>query len=544
MAFLERNANRGSISTGFDINNSLKLNSAGSEYLYETRDASGSDWNRLKWTASMWVKHTPTENSATSPKERLFGAADEQSDFDIRFRGQPVGFRNNSDVDGVGELRTNALFRDYSAWMHIVAVWDTANGTAGNRMRLYINGEEVTSFSVDTQPSQNEKSIWGKKNDGTDGNVTHTIGAYYNFSNGFGQGLNGYLAEVHWVEGQALAPTEFGEFDDDSGIWKPKQVAVTYGTNGFYLKFEDSSNLGLDSSGNSHNWSLNNITAADQATDTPTNNFCILNPIAYNTTYTHTEGNTKWSKSDTTYGMASGTHYVGAGKWYWEIKATDFNTYSSCQFGIVDANKPNLGPSENGYEDPSLSADNPEILVMSGAPNNWVMNSNSTISNNGSTNSVDYTFNEGDIIAIALDMDNGGYWFGNSRYSGVANGSFWVAPGGTSTSGSVATTDPSNGNYALVGDGGGTNNGTPNFNGGSINGGSLLTAGFTLVTPTIGAYHSNTTVTLEVNFGGFTSYAEDGGYADANGHGNFAYAVPSGFYSLCSKNIAEFGGSG
>ena len=115
MAFLERNANRGSISTGFDINNSLKLNSAGSEYLYETRDASGSDWNRLKWTASMWVKHTPTENSATSPKERLFGAADEQSDFDIRFRGQPVGFRNNSDGGGrLVNYELHALFRDDS----------------------------------------------------------------------------------------------------------------------------------------------------------------------------------------------------------------------------------------------------------------------------------------------------------------------------------------------------------------------------------------------------------------------------------------------
>ena len=191
MEVLQRTANRGSISTGsYEIDNSLKLNSASSEYLYITRDASGSDWNRLLWTASMWVKHIPTESSATSPKERLFGAADANSDFDIRFRGQPLGFRNNSDVDGVGELRTNALYRDYSAWMHIVAVWDTANGTAGNRMRLYVNGEEVTSFSTDTQPSQNEKSIWGKKNDGTDGDVVHAIGCQVNASSGFVLSLN------------------------------------------------------------------------------------------------------------------------------------------------------------------------------------------------------------------------------------------------------------------------------------------------------------------------------------------------------------------
>ena len=163
MAFLTEAANRGSISTGYDIDNSLKLESANSEYLYIHRDASGSDWNRLLWTASMWVKHMPTESSTTAPKERIFGAADAQSDFDIRFRGQPIGFRNNSDVDGVAELRTTALYRDPAAWYHVVAVWDTANGTAGNRMRLYVNGEEVTSFSTDTQPSQNRKIYLGQK---------------------------------------------------------------------------------------------------------------------------------------------------------------------------------------------------------------------------------------------------------------------------------------------------------------------------------------------------------------------------------------------
>ena len=251
METLQRTANRGSISTGpYQIDNSLKFDSGNSEYLYITRDTSGSDWNRLKWTASMWVKHMPTESSATAPKERMFGASDTQSDFDIRFRGQPLGFRNNSDVDGVAELRTTAVYRDYSAWYHVVAVWDTANATAGNRMRLYVNGEEVTDFSTDTQPSQNEKSIWGKKNDGTDGNVVHAIGCKVNASTGFTQGFNGYMAEIHWVEGEALAPTDFGEFDEDSAIWIPKQYTGSYGTNGFYLDFSNSGSLGADASGN------------------------------------------------------------------------------------------------------------------------------------------------------------------------------------------------------------------------------------------------------------------------------------------------------
>ena len=402
-----------------------------------------------------------------------------------------------------------------------------------NRIKLYINGVQETSFGTTNNPSE----------DGTLGLNFEKQVIGYNSIDG-GSYFSGYITEIVHQDGTASAPTEFGETDSDTGIWKPIDVSsVASGTNGFYLDFKDGSNMGNDASGGT-DFAETNITAADQATDTPTNNFCTLNPLSYNVPYTATQGNTKMSKSDTTYGLASGTHYVGAGKWYWEIKATDFGTYSSCAFGILDAAKTTVGASENGYEDPSLAVTNPEILAMTGSPNGWVMNSTSTISNNGSTNSVDYTFNEGDILAFALDMDNAGYWMGNSRYLGVANGSFWIAPGGTSTSGSVATTDPSNGNYALVGDGGGTNNGTPNFNGGTITGGSLLTAGFTLVTPLLGAYHSNTTVTLEVNFGGFTSYGEDGGYSDANGHGNFAYAVPSGFYSLCSQNIGEFGGSG
>ena len=527
MAFLERNANRGSVSTGFNIANSCKFEADNTEYLERDPSSAG---DRQKFTTSMWVKRTELGQAST-----IFGVYPTSSVGDTTV--MQFGFMSTDKfqlgLQSYYVFNTTRLFRDTSAWYHIVVAFDTTQSTAANRIKLYVNGIQETAFDVEAYPNQNHST-------GVNFTEPHRIGTLISNSWYF----SGYIAEVNHVDGSQLAPTDFGEVDDDSGIWKPKKYTGSYGTNGFYLDFADASDLGDDESGNGNDWTENNITAADQATDTPTNNFCTLNPIAYNTTYTASEGNTKWSKSDTTYGLASGTHYVGAGKWYWEVKATDFNTYSSCRFGILDAAKPTVAANEYGYEDPSLAATNPEILAMSGAPSNWFMNSSSTITNNGSLNSVDYTFNEGDILAIALDMDNGGYWFGNSRYSGVANGSFWVAPGGTSTSGSVATTDPSNGNYALVGDGGGTNNGTPNFNGGTITGGSLLTAGFTLVTPTIGAYHSNTTVTLEVNFGGFTSYAEDGGYADANGHGNFAYAVPSGFYSLCSKNIAEFGGSG
>ena len=529
METLQRTANRGSVSTGnYEIDNSYKNENDNTERMY--RGWGGITANTRTWTVSLWVKRT--ELGACY----LWGAGVSGNDvvvvnFDSSDR---LGFRSTKSAANDCVYLTNRVFRDTSAWYHLVFAVDTTSGTAGNRLRIYVNGVEETSFATETNFDQNDLTLHNAN------------GSYMEVGSVIGESprFNGYIAEVNSITGTQYAPTAFGKFDDDSGIWIPILFAGSYAENSVFLEFKDSSSLGTDTSGNGQTFTLQNLSAADQATDTPTNSFCTLNTLSYNHPITLTEGNTKYVKSDSTYGMISGTHYVGAGKWYWEVKATDFGTYSACHFGILDAKKPTVTANERGYEDPSLAATNPEILVMSGAPNNWVMNSNATITNNGAMSSVDYTFNEGDILAIALDMDNGAFWFGNSRYSGVANGSFWVAPGGTSTSGSVATTDPTNGNYALVGNGGGTNNGTPNFNGGTITGGSLLTAGFTLVTPIMGAYHDGVSVTLEANFGGYNSYAEDGGYADANGHGNFAYAVPSGFYAICTKNIAEFGGSG
>jgi hypothetical protein len=481
MEVLQRTANRGSISTAsaYEIDNSLKLNSANSEYLYITRDASGSDWNRLLWTASMWVKHIPTESSATSPKERMFGASDANSDFDIRFRGQPIGFRNNSDVDGVAELRTTAVYRDYSSWYHVVAVWDTANGTAGNRMRLYVNGEEVTSFSTDTQPSQNEKSIWGKKNDGTDGDVAHTIGAYYNASSGFAQGFNGYMAEVHWVEGAALAPTEFGEFDDDSGIWKPKEADVTYGTNGFYLKFDDSSALGADSSGNSNNWSLNNIAAADQATDTPTNNFCIMNVLkgginlsgtVYNRLPLMTEGATVVGNNANSYTFLEATMGVTSGKWYWEMKPTvDANTLVS---GAGIATNTNLGFS---------STDGVGNFFYHYAGTRYV---------NGASTGYGAAWTTNDIIGFAYDADN---WTLTCYINNSSQGNLLASQADLSAE---------------------------------------------IAVPYMYSYGTHT---YQWNFGGYHANSLSSAASDANGYGSFEYAPPSGYYALCTKNLAEYG---
>ena len=527
--FLTEAANRGSISTGFNIDNSLKFEADNSEYMHYT-PGSQTDYERMAF--SVWLKRTELGTTQTIAE---FGNGTANTT-NLR-----IGFDTNDKLFIYGNSiiwrESNRRFRDTSAWYHFFFLFDTTTpgGLSNNRIRVWVNGEMIdhTDFGTINNPGAGSAMGFNKTNQ-------QSIGAQR--EDGPKNYFCGYMAQVYGSGGTPPVVGDFGEYDDN-GIWTPIDISgiTPPDTHGFNLDFSNASSLGNDISSRNNDMTLVNIAAVDQATDTPTNNFCTLNPLSYNVPYTASQGNTKWSKSDTTYGMASGTQYVAAGKWYWEIKATDFGTYSSCSFGIIDAHKPTVDANERGYEDPSLSAGSKDILAMSGAPNNWFMNSNSTIANNGSTNSVDYTFYEGDILAFALDMDNGGYWMGCSRYSGVNNGSFWIAPGGTTTSGSVATTDPTNGNYALVGDGGGTNNGTPNFNGGTINGGSLLTAGFTFVTPLLGAYHSNTTVTLEVNFGGFTSYGETGGYSDANGYGNFAYSVPSGFYALCTKNLAEYG---
>jgi len=493
METLQRTANRGSISTGgYEIDNSLKFESGNSEYLYITRDTSGSDWNRLKWTASMWVKHMPTESSTTSPKERMFGASDTQSDFDIRFRGQPIGFRNNSDVDGVAELRTSAVYRDYSAWYHVVAVWDTANATAGNRMRLYVNGEEVTDFSTDTQPSQNEKSIWGKKNDG-DGNVVHTIGAQYNAVTGFGQGFNGYMAEIHWVEGQALAPTDFGEFDEDTGIWKPKEYTGTYGTNGFYLDFSNSGSLGADASGNGNNWTLNNITSADQSVDSPTNNFATINILhAQTSDSTYSEGAT-YAVNGQTQGWQPyiPTIAVTSGKWYFETQGGGSDMY--LMTGMGDEGD----ILEWGIDQKYYGRSGSKSLAYYGGTGG-----NGKIYPAQTNPSPAVQYGSSDVIGCAVDIDNGYvYWHKNGTYIN----------GGVPTSGSTGT------------------GGTAIPTGGNSNGTYYLGA----------ATYANSN--MKFNYGGYTTISISSAASDSNNYGVFEFAPPTGYYALCTKNLAEYG---
>ena len=284
METLQRTANSGSVSTGYDIDNSLKLESDNSERLHKTPSGAG---NRRTFTISFWAKRT----EINGVKQYLFEAGNSDADddrFTIRFgTGDTLDIQTSATY-----LITNRVFRDTAAWYHIVLKVDTTEGAAANRMKLYVNGVEETSFATDNRANINENFDFSVNN-----TEIHNIG-----SSPIEGGLpyNGYIAEWVQIDGTASAPTAFGEVDEDSGIWKPIDVSgLTFGTNGFHLDFEASGDLGNDANGGT-DFTLVNIAAADQSTDTPTNNFATINTLPfYNQgTFSFPNGATNIKRSD------------------------------------------------------------------------------------------------------------------------------------------------------------------------------------------------------------------------------------------------------
>jgi len=270
-----------------------------------------------KWTISTWVKRG---NLGINSYIFLGGAYTNQGNklyFDSN--DNLVYWEHNSSSTTSWKFVTNRKFRDCSSWYSIIVAHDSTQSTEGNRVKIYINGTQETSFSTDTYPSEDADSNFMYNAE------VITIGAQHT-QNYF----DGYLAETVFIDGSQLAATSFGEFDEDSpNIWKPKDVSgLTFGTNGFYLDYEDSSNLGNDANGGT-DLSETNLAAADQATDTPTNSFCTLNPLNnWEGSYTLSEGNcifTGTGGNDAT----AGTMGVASGKFYYEV---EFDTESASSY--------------------------------------------------------------------------------------------------------------------------------------------------------------------------------------------------------------------
>jgi hypothetical protein len=308
----------------YNIERSLRFRSSASAYLNRTPASAG---NRKTWTYSAWIKRGALVNGATYNNSTLFSAGAGNP-------GVKISFDKDTNNDAIqvnffagtnaGAL-TTSVYRDISAWYHIVVAIDTTQATASNRVKIFINNVQVTAFNTSNYPAQNTDYD-------VNNNVIHNIGrASQNSSEYF----DGYIAENHFIDGQALTPSSFGETDTITGVWKPKKYTGTYGTNGFYLKFNtltSTSTLGNDSSGNSNTWTVNNVSLTtgstyDSMTDVPTltsataSNFATLNPLnkALSAGNGFSNGNLTYSQGAETDGQAVATIVPTTGKWYCEL---------------------------------------------------------------------------------------------------------------------------------------------------------------------------------------------------------------------------------
>ena len=448
--------------TGYDVANSCRFNDDDSAYMHFT-PGSG---NRRTFTISMWVKRAKLGeaylwgiNNGTNPYTQIVFDANDKL------------YINDYDGGEDTQLITNQVFRDVAAWYHIVIAYDTTQSTAANRVKLYVNGTRVTSFATETYPAQNFDTEW---NNG----VQQDLGK---FSTSYG---DYYLAEVCMVEDSQLAPTSFGEFDEDSPqIWKPIDVSgLTFNTEGFYLDFEDSGDLGDDESGNGNDFTEVNFAATDQTTDTCTLNYSTFNPL--DNTYgqgTLSEGNLKIVTSSSLYCTNTSTFNLTKGKWHFEVKVGDSNG-KNC-IGIAGATTPHVSGDST--------------LAFGDSANEYSYTATGELRHSGSsTGSWGSSFTNGDIIGCAFDLDN--------------NELFFYKNGTIQNSGSAySITDPTS----------------------TLSGGYFVGAG---------DFASDNTSTMEYNFGS-PSYSISSGNTDANGYGNFEHAPKSGHYAINSANLAEFG---
>jgi hypothetical protein len=471
--------------TGYDVANSARFDAGNTEYIQRTY---GTPTNAKIFGLSWWIKMSGDPVSGTgqfdlwgertNSSNRVFMGIDGVGQFDF--------FEKNGGSN-VLELETSRLFRDNSAWYHFLLLGDSTQGTASNRIKLYVNGVQETSFVTETYPSQdyefrlalNSTKYFGR------------IGLGSQLSNNY---FDGYLAEVAFVDGTVTAHTDYGEFDEDSPtIWKPKDISgLNFGNNGFHLDFEDSSALGNDVSGNDNDFTVNNLTSVDQSTDTCTNNFATLNPLV---TYpaappVHSEGNLQvvTVNADPGYFGSSSTIGVTQGKWYAEFKPTNSTGGLPYEIGVSI--------------DPAEFARNGATATYAYDSNIWGYYANGgTVYHGGSSSSYGDSYTTNDIIGVFLDLDNHKLYFS-------VNGQ--IQNSGTGISLTTGKTY-----YFIVSDlGGGVTTYQANFGG-----------------PPFSITSSKTDAN---GYGNFEYSPNDDGGSSFDG-------AAKNFYALNTKNLAEFG---
>ena len=487
MSVLNENTIIGASAGGeFEINHSLRLHNRGGDGASTgktLRRTPSVNSNRKTWTLSMW--HKRGDLDFVQMQDLFFGTgAGGGGDGVVRLRFERGAYAAKDklwlSLDGTASVNavTNQLFRDASAWMHIVLRFDTTQSTVTDRARIYINGEVISS----TDYSHLWTSAWSNLAQNSEWAV-NKAGWYESFA-GTGSTSNpdnvlgGYLADIAFVDGQSLGPDSFGE-TGDYGEWKPIDVsALTFGTNGYHLDFADASAMGNDANG-SNNFSVYNITANDQMLDSPTNNFAVLNPLARDSSVILREGNLLFYRAANMTRPALSTIGLGSTqKWYCEFhERSGTNIYAGVQWEGTNVNTYPHAAGTYAY----------------------VANADGGYYQNGSYTSFNSSMTSGDKIrSIAYDAATGKMWIG-------ANGTFSGNP--AAGSGELLTV-PSAYRHQMY------------FVGAKDNA-SATTAGI-------------------ANFGQDSSFAGNKtpqGNQDSNGIGDFYYAPPSGFLSLCTKSL-------
>ena len=430
----------------------------------------GTATNRKKWTMSVWLKKAFPISEGTIFSSYSTGTTSNYSAF--RDNGDTTYEFVENDGSYTINLRPSLKLRDTAAWYHLVLAYDSTQSVAADRVNYYVNGVLQTAWGTETYPTLNQES-------GINQAALHTIGKNTATDNSY---FNGVMAHFHFIDGLQYAASDFGETDSTSGIWVAKSgPSVTYGNNGFFLKFQDTAAFGDDSSGNTNDFALSGTMT--QTKDNPDNNFATLNSLdtSIGTAPTISNGNTTTTTADSWVGS---TIPIQSGKWYWEVKVPSAGV--ECVTGVLLAN--NLNYSGTDWLGVSIAG----VYGFAGVSGNKITS--------GTAASYDSAISQNDIMMFAMDAAAGSLYVGvNGTWLQSSNPATSTSPM-ISSMGTSETWIP----FATISSGGGTC--INNFNFGN---------------------------------GYFGTTAISSGNADDAGEGDFEYDVPAGYYAICTNNLGD-----
>jgi hypothetical protein len=489
------------------IGQSLRMNKADSPRLIDS--SVSSDGNRRKFTFSFWIKFA----KATELYDVVIGAGGSASypSAMIGFHNQRLTYKDYRHPSYTSDVITTAKFRDVSSWYHFVVAVDTEQSTAANRVKMYVNGTQLTDFDTASYPSEDYDTLFQDSTSGNEPLIGFTPGFDY---------MDGYLADIYNVDNAQLAPTEFGETKD--GVWIPKEYSGSFGTTGYHLTFSDSSSIGADSSGNSHSFdTVTNLAATDVVKDSPTNNFPTMNNLVtvgkgQSIFGAFTEGALKVRNTASNYSQAIATQGVTTGKYYYECYITEAG-YPSWMIGWMVAGMNGLRNVEFPTNAGAADAEQASFTGFG-----YFTSSNLYISDWGDTSngiatqqfahsgahSAGDAPTTGDIIGVAADFDNRKlYWHINGEYINSGSGTSNPSTGANANSTYTASEAP-DANHKF---------------------------------PWLMGYGTSSFV---FNFGQDDSFAGNktsgsAAASDGDGNGEFYYAVPTGFKALCTSNFPD-----